>query len=238
MKKISSKHNCHKTILTLAAIITIVGAKGFSSHAVIGDSIKLRMENMLEEQKEAYLRDANAPVNTPYTSHTATNDLVKQRMEAMPEERKKELLKIIDSFPSDTIHLSRTLTPAEEKRRSELTAEYVKGKFPEYEITMVRADKIEDLNNLDKDTLYYVYNRSRIYYPERELTDEEHLQVIDLFKKQEYVVAERYERDYKDEIAAAKAAQQKASEACNINQEKAIAIADEFRSKVLGLRKN
>ncbi|MCI8508870.1 MAG: hypothetical protein HFJ06_09955 [Lachnospiraceae bacterium] len=168
------------------------------------------------------------------TTRAVVKDMVKQRMEAMPEKKKEELLKIIDSVPAETIYESRKLTASEEKRRLELTAEYVKGKFPENEITLIRADNIRDLNNLDKDTLYYVYNRARVYYPERDLTDEEHLQVIDLLKKQEYVVQERYEREHKDEIAAAKAAQQKASEACNINQEKALAIADEFRSKVLG----
>lgn len=169
-----------------------------------------------------------------FTTRAVVKDMVKQRMEAMPEEKKEDLLKIINSVQSESIYESRELTAAEKKRRVELAAEYAKGKFPENEITLVRADDISDLNELDKDTLYYVYNRARIYYPERDLTDEEHLQVIDLLKKQEYVVQERYERDYKDEIAAAKAAQQKASEACNINQEKAVAIADEFLSKVLG----
>ncbi|MDE6760352.1 MAG: hypothetical protein K2J90_06645 [Lachnospiraceae bacterium] len=169
-----------------------------------------------------------------FTTRAVVKDMVKQRMEAMPEEKKEDLLKILDSVPTNAIYESRELTAAEEKRRLALTNEYVKGKFPENEITMVRADNIEDLNNLDKDTLYYVYNRARIYYPERELTDEEHLQVIDLFKKQEYVIQERYERDYKDEIEAAEAEQQKASEESNITEEKAIAIADEFRNKVLG----
>lgn len=197
MRKHSTKHKWQKKVAIWAVVIAALGAGGFTTHAVV-------------------------------------KDMIKQRMEAMPEEKKEDLLKILDSNQVSAIFESRELTAAEKKRRLELTAEYVKGKFPENEITMVRADDISDLNELDKDTLYYVYNRGRIYYPERELTDEEHLQVIDLFKKQEYVLRERYERDYKDEMEAAAAEQQKASEESNITEEKAIAIADEFRSTVLG----
>ena len=197
MRKHSTKHKWQKKVAIWAVVIAALGAGGFTTHAVV-------------------------------------KDMIKQRMEAMPEEKKEDFLKILDSNQVSAIYESRELTAAEKKRKVELTDEYLKGKFPENEITLVRADDINELNALDKDTLYYVYNQGRISYPERELTDEEHLQVIDLFKKQEYLLQERYERDYKDEMEAAAAEQQKASEECNITEEKAIAIADEFRSTVLG----
>ena len=63
------------------------------------------------------------------TTRAVVKDMVKQRMEAMPEKKKEELLKIIDSVPSETIYESRKLTASEEKRRLELTAEYVKANF-------------------------------------------------------------------------------------------------------------
>lgn len=94
MKKFLSKYKWHKTILTLVAVITIIGTKGFSSHAVIGDSIALRMESMLEEQKEAYLRDADAPVNALYTSREYTKQRKSAKQKWLPLTKKEYFRKV------------------------------------------------------------------------------------------------------------------------------------------------
>lgn len=191
MKKISSKHNWHKTIFTLAAIITIVGTKGFSSHAVIGDSIKLRMESMLEEQKEAYLRDANFPANTLYTS--------------------------------------REYTETEKKRKAEMAAAYKKGIFPEGEIT-----RVSDASQTDSDTLCYIKNMGRIHLPDRELTDEELLQIIDYMTKCEYAINENAKKLCADEFNDYETMKQEFITNGGLSEEEAIAIADEWRSRVWG----
>lgn len=191
MKKNLSKQKWHKTIITLAAVITIAGTKGFSSHAVIGDSITLRMESMLEKQKEAYLRDADAPVNALYTS--------------------------------------REYTKTEKKRKAEMAAAYKKGIFPEGEIT-----RVSDASQTDSDTLCYIRNSGRLHLPERELTDEELLQIIDYTTKLEYAITERSKKLDADEVNDYETMKQEFITNGGLSEEEAIAIADEWRSRVWG----
>ncbi len=84
---------------------------------------------------------------------------------------------------------SREYTEKEMSRRKVLQQEYENGRFPENTLAMVEnAGQIQDYGELvyAKDTSYF-------YLPERELTDEEILQILDFNSTREYVLEQNPE---------------------------------------------
>ena len=71
---------------------------------------------------------------------------------------------------------SRKLTDSEEEKIISLRKQYEKeGKFPQKEIKQVKSNE-----NIIEQELYFVTEESKFYLPERTLTEEEMLQIIDL----------------------------------------------------------
>lgn len=169
-----------------------------------------------------------------FTARAVVNNMVKERMESMPKEEKKDLVAEADLVQVNASTYSRELTKEEKKRQKELTIAYQKeGRFPEGELK-----KIENESEVDKDMLCFLPETSYFYLPERDLTDEELLQMIDYFEKANYALRERYEEEYPEEVAAQKAAEEDAKQKVEakggISEEEAVAKAQEWMMKLYG----
>lgn len=158
------------------------------------------------------------------------NSFVKQRMEEIPEEEIQNIVEEIDAAQVDADTYSRELTAEERERMTALHSEYLSGKFPESELTVV-----EDQSRIDKEILCYASDTAYFNIPERDLTDEELLQMIDFNEKREYALQKRYEEEYADEIAEQKAAEQ--AEKQTVEEEGGI-TEEEAVIKATGLLEN
>lgn len=169
-----------------------------------------------------------------FTVHAVVDSLVKERMESMSKEEKADLVDEVDTANVDASTYSREFTQEEKARKKELTIAYEKdGCFPEGELK-----RVEDESKVDKDTLCFVPETSHFYLPDRELTDEELLQIIDYNNKVNYALQERYKEKYPEEAAAQeekeKEARQKMEEEGAISENEAIAKAQEWLEKLCG----
>lgn len=168
------------------------------------------------------------------TVRAVVNNQVKERMESLPEQEITEVVDVIDNGHVAAASYSREFTDAELKRMKELTIEYNRdGRFPEGEINIV-----EDESQVDSGKLCYGEKTGCYYLPDRELTDEEFLQMIDFSEKVDYALEKRYEKDYPKEDAKRKSEkerlQQKVEEINGISEEEAISIAGDWLNKTYG----
>lgn len=134
------------------------------------------------------------------TVYAVADSVVKARMENMAQEEKTELLDELYSADgvAEASFFSRELSSEEKMRFYELRVAYqTEGRFPEGEFK--RIEKEEDV---EEDVLCYLPETRCFYLPERELTDEEFLQMIDWTAKTNYALHEQYEQNYPEEIKA------------------------------------
>lgn len=162
------------------------------------------------------------------------SSLVKERMEEIPVEERQEMVEMLDSQGVEVDSFSREYTSEEKSRMSELYSQYQQGLFPEGELP--QADSVEKAESME---LCYLTTNSTYYLPDRELTDEEILQIIDFETKLNYALRERYEEEYADEIAAKEQAQKELAaqvvDAGGITEEEAVAKAKEWLEKIYGI---
>lgn len=169
-----------------------------------------------------------------FTVHAVVDSLVKARMESMSQEEKTQYVEEVDSMVANASTYSRELTQEEKERERELSIAYHQdGRFPEGELK-----RVEDESEVDRDMLCFSPVTFHFYLPERALTDEELLQIIDYQNKVNYALQERYEEEYAEEYAAQKAAEeetkQKVETDGGITEEEAVAKAQEWLDKVYG----
>ena len=170
-----------------------------------------------------------------FTVHAVVDSLVKARMESMSQEEKTQYVEEVDSAMQENASTySRELTQEEKERERELSIAYHQdGRFPEGELK-----RVEDESEVDRDMLCFAPESLYFYLPERALTDEELLQIIDYQNKVNYALQERYEEAYAEEIAAQKAAEEETKQEVEtdggITEEEAVAKAQEWMDKVYG----
>lgn len=121
------------------------------------------------------------------------SDYVKERMSKMSEQEQEQYRqtnnpeKLTNEHETEAIRYSRDMSEEETARYHELAAKYKnEGLFPEEEMPMI--DKLEDNAEINS-ILYEVYNRE-FFLPERDLTDEELLQIVDFFHKLDYSISQ------------------------------------------------
>lgn len=158
--------------------------------------------------------------------------LVKQRMESVPKEEIKAILEMQKSQPIPADSFSRDYSQAERDRMAELFRSYQNGTFPEGELLMLEADE-----RIPEDVLCYRKDTGCFYFPDRSLTDEELLQIIDFNYKRDYsltldpevqaVIAEQERQQ--EEIKAAIQSQD------SISQSDAIEIAQKWMTSFFGI---
>lgn len=118
------------------------------------------------------------------------NSIVTERMEQMSKEEKQVYEEMNEpenqtkEHETEAIRYSRELSADEDKRMNELWDKYEEGLFPEGEMQII--DKLEADMEITA-PVYEIWNRE-FYLPERDLTDEELLQMVDLMQKQAYTV--------------------------------------------------
>ncbi len=117
---------------------------------------------------------------------------------------------------------------------AELVQKYQEGVFPEGEL--VQTESVEEAKKIG---FCFLVTDSTFYLPDRELTEEEMLQIIDFYAKRDYALAEQYREEHADEIAKQKEnEEQKKAEAIEsggITEEESVEIAQEWLIKIYGV---
>lgn len=111
----------------------------------------------------------------------AVVDAVRARMEAIPQEEVQKLGDMIQEQNVEADGFSREFSDAETERKKELWDAYENGMFPEKELLMV-----DNGDEAAEDELCYVKATGEFYLPDREMTDEELLEMIDFWHKVDY----------------------------------------------------
>lgn len=165
------------------------------------------------------------------------NSFIQERMEKVPQE---ELTEIVDELSVQGVNIdsfSREFTEEEKRKMAELVQKYAEGTFPEGELA--RAESVEEAAGLG---FCFLATSSTFYLPDRELTDEELLQIIDFYVKRDYAVTKQYEEEFADELAQWKESeeQKKAEiiEGSGITEEEAVEIAKGWLMKLFGVTEN
>lgn len=125
------------------------------------------------------------------------NSIVRERMEKMPQEEQSAYVEMLTEQNVAAEGFSRAYSPKEEIRYRELGQKYQEGTFPEQEIVKVKTK--EEAGAYE---FCYVTSTDTFCLPERDLTDEELLQIIDFTVKREYSYTGHYEKEHAAEIAA------------------------------------
>ena len=115
-----------------------------------------------------------------------TSDKVMARMQEVPEAEVQDIYNMVQyeqrSFHAD--QFSREYTKEEESRKEALKKEYENGRFPEGTLTLVENAG----QAVDSDQLVYARDTGCFYLPERALTDEELLQILDFNSKRDFAL--------------------------------------------------
>lgn len=162
------------------------------------------------------------------------NSLVKERMEEMPQEEKETYVETLKEQEVEADGYTRAYTESEKERYQELASQYQAGTFPREAVTQV--DSEEEAASYE---FCFLKPTSTFCLPDRELTDEELLQIIDFITKRDYALEEDYAREHAEEIAAQEE-QEKAEIARNvesggITEQQAIEIATRKLYEIFGV---
>ncbi len=163
------------------------------------------------------------------------SSLVKERMEAIPEEEVKATVEQIDQQPVEADSFTRDYTESENARFKELSQEYMNGTFPTGEMEQVDSEA-----EAEGKEFCFLTTISKFYLPaDRDLTDEEILEIIDFNKKRDYALQQRYEEEFTEEIAAKEAEEKKQIEenieGGGISEEEAVDIAGGYMKRLFGV---
>lgn len=121
-------------------------------------------------------------VAVPVIGRMTSNVLV--RMQEMDRKEVEDLNTMIQEQPPtvEADSFSRMLTEEEQSRKEVLLEEYTyKARFPQNEVSIMQEELPQPL-----DKIYYDMKNSKFYLPNRQLTDEELLQIIDFNHKRDY----------------------------------------------------
>lgn len=113
---------------------------------------------------------------------TASVGILRERMEAMNREKLKEYFVqvYVSKIPND--NYNRSFSDSEKQRMEELLEKYVsEGQFPEGELKL-----LDQPNQYKGRNVSYYPETGTFFFPEKEMSDEELLQIIDFRSKRDY----------------------------------------------------
>ncbi|GFI24420.1 hypothetical protein IMSAGC011_03217 [Lachnospiraceae bacterium] len=109
---------------------------------------------------------------------------VKERLENMPKQELEAVNQMVQS-QNNTDSFSREYSKEEIKRMQQLQEAYQNGRFPQQTITFT-----DSVGQIPDDLLRYDPDTGFLYLPDRTLTDEELLQIIDFNYTRDYAVSQ------------------------------------------------
>lgn len=160
------------------------------------------------------------------------DNIVRARMESMTKEEVQSIEEMIQEQRTvQADGFSRAYSESEEARLEELCASYENGLFPDGEILQV-----DSAEAVTEGALCYVVSTGEFYLPDRELTDEELLEIIDFQQKMRYAVengpmAQERRAEY---LAEKDRMREEVRAADGISEEEAIEIARKQMEAALG----
>lgn len=110
-------------------------------------------------------------------------NIVMARMESIPEEETQKIVTVLNVQEVHADGLTREYTEYEEERSKELWQAYENGMFPENVI-----QQVDDAEEVTEGTLCYIRTTGDFYLPDREMTDEEMLEIIDFQHQMSYAI--------------------------------------------------
>lgn len=163
--------------------------------------------------------------------HAMVKSLVEARMESIPREEVQAVNDMVQSQDAEADTLSRPYSEKEKARMRELRQAYENGTFPEREIMQA-----ENAKEAAAGTLCYDQAASMFYLPDRELTDEELLEIIDFQTRTDYALTQNEAAKEAQEAFAAEQFRlaKQAEAAGGISEEEAVKIAESRMKAELG----
>ena len=160
-------------------------------------------------------------------------NIVLARMESIPKEEVQEINDMVQSKPTEADEFSRECSDREKERNKAFWQEYKDGKFPENVIVQV-----DNAENVPEGTLCYIRSTGVFNLPDREMTDEEILEIIDFQNKMSYAVSQTpAAQEARAEMQAEKdQLREKIKAEGGISEEEAIEIAEKQMAVELGER--
>lgn len=157
--------------------------------------------------------------------------VVMARMEQIPKEETQELVDMIRQLNVEADSFSREYSDIESERMKKLLWLYRNGTFPEQKILLV-----DTMSGGMGDTLSYNKDTGEFYLPERELTDEELLEIIDFNEIRNYALGQtRAAQETREEMRAEqKRLREQVQAMGGISEKEAIEIARNQLESELG----
>ena len=119
-------------------------------------------------------------------SQAGLRNFVKDRLENMPKQELEAVNQMVQSQNNaEADSFSREYSKEEIKRMQQLQEAYQNGRFPQQTITFT-----DSVGQIPDDSLSYDPDTSFLYLPDRTLTDEELLQIIDFNYTRDYAVSQ------------------------------------------------
>ncbi len=107
-----------------------------------------------------------------------------RNLENLSDTQKQQFLDDASEANTERDSYSRELSDTEEERLEELKIAYnIEGKSPQKSLSLVAYG-----NQVTENKLCFVTSESKFYFPEREMTDEELLEIIDFYYKRDYSI--------------------------------------------------
>lgn len=158
-------------------------------------------------------------------------NIVRARMEGIPEEEIDEMQRRLREQRTVADSFSRDYTDAEKERSKELWASYKEGTFPQNVIRQVDTPEA-----VTPGELCYVWATGEFNLPDREMTDEELLEIIDLQHEMSYAVSQgQAAREAREEMRAEQAAlRERVQAAGGISEAQALEAAMAYMKSRLG----
>lgn len=160
--------------------------------------------------------------------------LVKDRLEDIPKQELEAVNQMLqDQSGIQADSFTREYSTEERKRMRQLEEAYQNGRFPKQAITFVsRFEQVPD------DSLCYGLDTGIFYLPERTLTDEELLQMIDFHYTTDYALAQGTAAQEAKEAQKAKESRLKeeVQEKGGLTEQEALRAADKYLQTEFGLQ--
>lgn len=209
----------------------------------VDDQVKISKEQQekiienLKNNKRRKLTNIEVGINIAFIifviisfplSTIAVIDMVHSRFQSIDAQEVTELAQEMDFGQAREAAFTRDYTAEEKERLAEITKKYIHGTYPQEKILLNEDSNVR----IEEDRLFFAEERNQYQLPERVLTDEELLQIIDHQYRNNYILATRYKDIFWESKDSKKILSKENNE---ISQSESIKIANSWLTDRLGL---